>query len=134
MATRRLLGIGSDGKLRTPQSADGLYVKPCLRGANVNYQVTISGGSIAVHASTSLAAVDTEAAAASDDLDNVTGGNEGMILTLFAATSSRTVVLRDGVGNLRLAGNFSMDSDQDSITLIKRGSNWLELGRANSGT
>jgi hypothetical protein len=75
--------------------------------------------------------VDTEAAAATDDLSTINGGYEGRTLTLSAANSSRDVVLKDGVGNLRLVGDFTMNNSEDTITLLYRGGNWHEIGRSD---
>ncbi len=77
--------------------------------------------------------VDTEADAATDDLDTINGGSEGQVLTLRAENSARTVVVKDGVGNLRLEGDFSLDNIEDTITLIFDDPNWLEMGRSNNG-
>jgi hypothetical protein len=80
--------------------------------------------------------IDTEAAAASDDLDTINGGSDGDILVISAANSARTVVARDGIGNLQLNGNMSLDNAQDTLTLIYVAAltAWLELARSNNGT
>ena len=54
--------------------------------------------------------VDTQAGAASDDLDTINGGNIGSFLVLRPENAARTVVLKDGTGNLVLAGDFTMDT------------------------
>ena len=79
--------------------------------------------------------IDTEAAAASDDLDTISGGIEGQRLVIRAANSARTVVAKDGTGNLQIAGDFSMDNAQDTLELIYDSalSAWLELGRSDNG-
>lgn len=93
---------------------------------------TIATGAITV--TKSYHTVDTEAAAATDDLDTINGGSEGVTLVLRAANSARTVVVKDGTGNLRLAGDCSLDNAEDTITLIFDGTNWLEVARSNNGT
>ena len=77
--------------------------------------------------------IDTEADAASDDLDTISGGIEGDILVIRANNTARTVVAKDGTGNLALAGDFTMDNSEDSLTLLFDGSNWLELSRSDNG-
>lgn len=79
--------------------------------------------------------VDTEAAAASDDLDTISGGTDGARLVIRAVNSARTVVVKDGTGNVQCAGDFSLDNAQDTIEFIFDGalSVWLELGRSDNG-
>lgn len=77
--------------------------------------------------------VDTEAAAATDNLATINGGAEGDRLVLRAADTTHTVVVKDGTGNLKLAGDMSLDNSEDTIELIYDGSNWLELGRSDNG-
>jgi len=91
---------------------------------------TIAAGVIA--ASGSYMKVDTEAAAATDDLDSITGGVDGDILILRAANAARTVVVKDGT-NLKLAGDCTLDNTEDSITLLHDGTNWVETARSNNG-
>jgi hypothetical protein len=89
--------------------------------------ITITGG---VHA------VDTEAAAATDNLATINGGAPNQLLVLYAADSARTVVAKDGTGNLKLSGgDFSMDNAEDRLLLISDalGTTWYELGRNDSG-
>jgi len=96
--------------------------------------VTIATGAITV--TESYHEVDTEGAAATDDLDtiSVTDIQNGTILVLQPASGSRTVVVKDGTGNLRIAGDFSMDGNHDTITLIKDTSSWYELSRSDNNT
>jgi hypothetical protein len=95
--------------------------------------LAISGGVIAV--TNSWHRVDTEAAAASDDLDTINGFTNGMHLFLRAVSSANTVVLKDETGNLALAGDFSMDSGDDIIQLIYDGTSgkWKEVSRSDNG-
>ena len=76
--------------------------------------------------------VDTEADASSDNLDTINGGSEGDILILRANNSARTVVLMDNTGNLRLAGDFSLTHNLDTITLLFRSAEWVELSRSDN--
>lgn len=94
-------------------------------------ELTIASGVITV--TRNFHNVDTEGDAASDDLDTINGGVDGMELTLTANDPARTVVMKDGTGNLRLAGDFSLDNNQDTITLIYNGSAWLEKCRSDNG-
>lgn len=82
-------------------------------------ELTIAGG--IVTATNSLHAIDTEADAASDDLDTINGTVNGQMLVVYAADSARTVVLKDGTGNLKLPGDVTLDNVEDVVMLINRG-------------
>ena len=71
------------------------------------------------------------------NLINVTGGTDGSILVLKQLTNTKDVKLIDGDGsgtggNLRLNGDFQMNTGNDTITLIKSGTIWFELSRSNN--
>lgn len=93
--------------------------------------LTIATGTITV--TKGYHTIDTEAAAATDDLDTINGGAEGDRLVVRAANAARTVVVKDGTGNLKLAGDCSLDNSEDTIELIHDGTNWLEVCRSNNG-
>lgn len=105
-------------------------------GQTVNFGagsiLTISAGSIAPNES--YHQVETEGLAASDDLDTIdyTNLERGTVLSIRPDSSSRTVVAKDGTGNLRLAGDFTMDNANDTLTLILVGSAWYELSRSDN--
>ena len=70
-----------------------------------------------------------------DDLDTIKGGDAaGQILIIRAANNARTVVAKDGTGNLRLSGDFSMDNILDTLVLMYIGNAWIELSRSDNGT
>lgn len=94
-------------------------------------ELTISSG--AVTATKTFHTIDTEGDASTDDLDTINGGVAGHILVLRPASDARTVVLKDGTGNLALAGDFSMDISSDYIVLIYE-TNWTELTRSDNAT
>jgi hypothetical protein len=94
-------------------------------------ELTISTG--VVTATQTYHSIDTESNAATDDLDTINGGSQGDRIILRPADTSRTVVVKDGTGNLLINGDFSMDSNQDNIELICGGSFWFELSRSNNG-
>lgn len=64
--------------------------------------------------------VDTEAAAASDDLDTITAGADGQILFLRSTAAARNIVLRHGIDNIVCAGaaNITLDLTSDLAILI----------------
>ena len=93
-------------------------------------ELTIASG--VVTATSSYNNIDTEGDASTDDLNTINGGSDGQILVIQPANSSRTVVVKDGTGNLLLAGDFSMDSGNDAMVLISISSVWVELSRSNN--
>lgn len=117
--------------LRTQEVyGDDVVVLGFLRLAYAG-ELTIAAGVIT--ATGAYHSVDTEGGAGTDDLDTVNGGTEGDVLVLRADDSARTVVCKDGTGNLRLAGgDFSLDHVEDRIALHYDGTNWCELTRADN--
>ncbi len=95
---------------------------------------TIASGAITV--SESAYAVDTESAAASDDLTTLTVGTAigaGSLVVLTPANVARVVTVRhdSGGGNIRLAGgDYALNATGSSLTLYYNGSNWIEVARA----
>lgn len=102
-----------------------------LLAVNLTSTLTIASGVITVTGSHHK--VDTEAAAASDDLDTISGGVTDRVLILRSTDSARTVVAKDGTGNLNLAGDFSMDNVDDRLLLQYDGTNWIEISRSDNG-
>jgi hypothetical protein len=96
-------------------------------------ELTIASGAITV--TRAFHTIDTEGDAASDDLDTIDGGEDGMILVIRPVHADRTVVVKDGSGNLQLNGDFTMDDASDTLTLIYDAdlSKWVELARSNNG-
>lgn len=94
-------------------------------------ELTIASGVITV--TTSAHKVDTEADAATDDLDTINGGTTGQILVLSAMNGGRTVVCKDNTGNLLLSADMTLDNTTDTLMLIYSGSNWYEIARSDNG-
>lgn len=63
--------------------------------------------------------VDTEADAASDDLDTITATNmsDGDVVILKAADSTRTVVIKNGTGNINCGADVTLDNALDRAML-----------------
>lgn len=120
----------------TTISAGGINVTGNITANNfVNIpsagDLTIASG--VVTATGSRHRVDTQAAAATDDLDTINGGTAGDILILSTVNGARDVTAKDGTGNLLLAGDFVMDTASDTLTLYRLNStNWVELARSNN--
>lgn len=88
----------------------------------------------AVTATDSYHTIDTEGNAGTDDLVTINGGSvAGEILIIRADNSGRTVVVRDGTGNLQLSGDITLNNAEDTLTLIFDGNYWLELSHSDNG-
>jgi len=96
---------------------------------------TISADAITLPASGALRVfrIDTQGAAAADDLVTINGGFTDQVVILRTANSSRDVTLRDGTGNLRLNGDCTLTVDRDTITLMYNGAVWCEVARSING-
>lgn len=65
-----------------------------------------------------------------NQIHTINGGEEGSIVVLRCQSAS----IIDNTGNLRIAGNFTMNHPNDTLTLLKTSSGtWLEIARANNG-
>jgi len=93
-------------------------------------ELTIASGLVTV--SGSHHTIDTQDDDATDDLNTISGGTIGQILYLTAANGARTIVLKDGVDNLQLAGDCTLDSGADTITLLLFGVDWKEIARSDN--
>lgn len=69
-----------------------------------------------------------------DDLDTISGGADGVIITIRTRDSGDTITVKDGTGNIDCAGDFAMDTQSDTMRLIYDSSlaSWLELSRSNN--
>jgi parallel beta-helix repeat protein len=94
--------------------------------------LTISSGAVTVKDGVKFYTIDTEASAATDDLTTINGGTEGQIVTFKSVTNSRDPTFKDSGTNMYLAGDFTLDSSADTITLVKAGSYWYEVARSNN--
>ena len=95
-------------------------------------ELTIASGAITV--SRGFHTIDTEADAASDNLDTVNGLVIGSLYMLMAADDTRTVVIRDGMGNIQTIGGTSitLNSDKDMALMFSPdGANLQELASAD---
>jgi hypothetical protein len=110
-----------------------------FRNATLRYQAEALTRIIASDAITvtipGLYLVDTEAAAASDNLTNITGAQyTGQEIIIRQNNSGRTVTVVRGTGNIRLAGstNFAFPDANTFLRLMWDGTNWREVGRTVS--
>jgi hypothetical protein len=99
-------------------------------GLGSGTELTIASGAVTI--TQGFHTIDTESDAASDDLDTISGGTTGQLLVVKAADDARSVVAKGGTGNLRLAGDFTLDDTDDSLSLLYDGSNWIEIARSDN--
>lgn len=79
---------------------------------------TISGGAITF--TSTVMTLDTEASAASDNLDTINGGINGAFLIIKTANSSRDIVVRHNVGNIYLSSgvNITLSNTDEYLFLV----------------
>lgn len=73
--------------------------------------------------------LDTEGAAASDDLKTINGGVTGRLLIINAASSARVITVKHGRGNIYLQGGAdrALNHIRAVLMLIYLGSEWREI-------
>lgn len=111
----------------------GLTVEACLAElrtvwrTNADTELTIAAGVVTYNRSSH--SIDTEADAASDDLDTINGGVEGAVTIVRAENAARTVVLKHATGNIKCphAKNITLAEDEDYALLYYDGANWIVL-------
>jgi len=121
----------SENEHQVTMGPDGLFGSAFVH-VKASSELTIASG--VVTADQTFHSIDTETDASTDDLDTINGGGDGDIIIIKAVHADRTIVVKDGTGNLQTAGHFSMDNSTDTMMLINSGgSTWLELSRSNNG-
>lgn len=80
-------------------------------------ELTIATGVITITGTNHT--IDTESDAASDDLDTINGGTNGEIVILRAENAARTVVIKDGTGNIEtpFGGDITLDETEKVVLL-----------------
>lgn len=102
-----------------------------MNAGQVVQSLVIASGAITI-ARKGQVFVTNEAAAATDDLDTINGGVDGDIIVMRAPDGAQIPTVKHATGNLYLAGanDWPMANYRDTITLMKAGSEWLELSRS----
>ena len=120
------------------RSDDGWVTTPPLHRLNRRYSIipgeelVISSGTITVI--NSFHTVGTEDEASTDNLETINGRGIGQTVTLTASDDGNSIVVDDNAGNIKTAGNFTLNNIEDTITLMYNGTNWLELSRSSNGS
>lgn len=97
---------------------------------------TIASGSITPAGSGGVIVIDTEAAAATDDLTNIVTTNypDGSMLLIRNSNASRFVVVKHAAGgsgqmNLDQSGEYTLDDTKKWLLLQRRSADWHEVFR-----
>lgn len=106
----------------------GFVTLNALFGSAVSFP-TIAAGVLSVETSYVVPAPES---GTSDTIDTISGGFDGAMLVI-TGTAGVTLTFADGTGNLKLSGNRVLDNFEDSLLLVKRGTDWIELSFANNG-
>jgi hypothetical protein len=122
--------INSTTSRITIQKVGGKFIEIGRTSDHTDSALTIASDAITVPSVSEIRyfLVDTEAAAAADNLTTINGGREGQIIFLMSATSSRDTTIAEG-GNIVLgsAGSFTLTNSADVIGLVKRSTSWYQL-------
>jgi hypothetical protein len=94
-------------------------------------ELTIAGG--IVTRTRAFHTIDTQADAAADDLDTISGGTIGDRIVIIAENGARDVVVKNGTGNIVAPADRTLDNAGDTWSGIFDGTNWLETGFVNNG-
>lgn len=116
-------------------SASLPWGKARVGGLQLTDATTLTLATDIITVTQSYHAVDTESAAATDNLATITAGTgvaAGFIVVLRAANVARVVTVQDGTGNLLLSGTCVLGSTDATLTLIYDGTNWREVARSVS--
>lgn len=96
--------------------------------------LTIAAGVITISSSASSnILVDTQGGAATDDLDTISGGQDGDIVLLRSLSAARDTTIKNGTGNILTAtgADYVLATATACIMLINfGGNNWREISRS----
>lgn len=103
--------------------------------AGASPTLTIAVGVAAITNTGSSYLVDTEGAAATDDLDTINGGNDGQIIFVSNVADARNVVLKHNTGNIfnPNLSDVTIDVTTDKIALVYNSTlaKWIVQSPAN---
>ena len=90
---------------------------PLLSGSAT--ALTIASGVVTLTNNSSSYVLDTEGAAATDDLDTINGGQDGQIVILNSVNAARNVVIKHNIGNIfnPYTTNITLDLTTDIVQL-----------------
>jgi hypothetical protein len=125
------LDMRFEGTSRLRIATDGSFVAPF--GLALGSTRTIVAGVITKPTNGNFFPIATEGGAGTDDLTTIDGASfVGEMIVIRASLASTDVVCKDGTGNLRLAGDFTLTHSQDRLMAMWDGSAWTELSRSDN--
>jgi hypothetical protein len=107
---------------------------PLLSGSAT--ALTIASGAVTLTNNSSSYVIDTEGAAATDDLDTINGGQDGQIIYIKSTADARNIVLKHNTGNIfnpqnnnATTRNITLDLTTDFVVLRhdSTASKWIIL-------
>ena len=123
--------VSADGvqfvKAMTIEASGGFVVAETLLGARLS-NPAVAAGVLAV--STSHVAPVPEDGT-SDEIESLSGGFDGALL-IVSGSDGLSLTLRGGVGNLRLGADRLLEGAADTLLLVRRGGEWIELSYARN--
>lgn len=127
----------TEGEVKADLEAMLSATKQIPGAAQAESAVTIAGGAITPAGGVGVLVVDTEAAAATDDLANIVQTNypDGACLLLRNSNAARFVVLKHaatGAGQIFLQRgvDYALDDTNAWVMLVRRGTSWYEVFRS----
>lgn len=136
---------GTNSIVNSTSKRDITSVTNLSLGRDLNVTLTMSAtiatgvlSTTALHDGNLCIKADTQGAAATDDLDTLTiaGISNHQTVVVCATSSARDIVMKDGTGNMKLAGDCTLDNVEDTITLQYNSVDgyYREIARSNNGT
>lgn len=111
----------------------GIDVDGGFFGFAVAADLEIASG--AITATKSYIALDIEGSGSgSDDLDTINGGATGDLLMIRSQGSAKDITIKDGTGNINCGSDFTLDISTDFVMLLKQGSSWNCIAKADNGS
>lgn len=107
---------------------DGYVTLNKLFGSEPSFPV-VASGVLAVETSYVIPAPETGTV---DVVDTISGGADGAIL-IVTGSAGNTLSFSDGAGNLKLGAARVLDNFEDSLMLVRRDTDWIELSYAENG-
>lgn len=84
--------------------------------------LTVASSAVVVHPETG----------STDDVDSIAGGMDGTLI-IISGTNGKTINFIDG-GNMKLGDTSrTLSNFDDTLSLIRRGTDWLEVSYSNNG-
>lgn len=128
VAPKGVTAVTIDENGNTDFSAGDVSISGGFLNLGTLSTLTLSSGAVTVTKTRHRIAAET---GTTDDLTDLNGATNGDIIIIEPDTGD-TITVKDGTGNLRLAGDFAMDSTQDKLILIFNGSQWEEISRSDN--